>query len=92
MLRKCLAAAVLVAGVAAPVFIGALHSSGTSAAQRAAKPCIALGKLGGQSVLALLNIGVQDIPILTSQDQQQCIVNATVDEIPVLSVNGTANG
>ncbi|GHF44081.1 hypothetical protein GCM10010218_26750 [Streptomyces mashuensis] len=67
------------------------------------KPCIAIGKLGLQSVLALINIGVQDVPILTSQQQQQCTDNSTIndgddplshilDEIPILSGNGSANG
>lgn len=67
------------------------------------KPCIAIGKLGLQSVLALINIGVQDVPILTSQQQQQCTDNSTVndgddplshilDEIPIVSGNGSANG
>ncbi|AZQ72426.1 RdlA protein [Streptomyces luteoverticillatus] len=66
------------------------------------KPCIAIGKLGIQSVLALINIGVQDIPILTSQQQQQCTDNSTIndgddplshilDEIPILSGNGSGN-
>ncbi|WP_369184158.1 rodlin [Streptomyces sp. Y1] len=67
------------------------------------KPCLAIGKAGLQSVLSLINIGVQDIPILTSQQQQQCTDNSTindgddalrhlVDEIPLLSGNGSANG
>ncbi|MFG3228753.1 rodlin [Kitasatospora sp. NPDC048194] len=67
------------------------------------KLCIGVGKAGVQSVLALTNVGVQDVPILTSQQQQQCTDNSTiqdgddslshlVDEIPVLSGNGSANG
>ncbi|MFJ9617826.1 rodlin [Streptomyces noursei] len=66
------------------------------------KPCIAIGKLGLQSVIGLINIGVQDVPILTSQQQQQCTDNSTIngddalshilDEIPILSGNGSANG
>ncbi|GAA0422534.1 rodlin [Streptomyces luteireticuli] len=67
------------------------------------KPCIAIGKLGLQSVLALINIGVQDVPILTSQQQQQCTDNSTIndgddqlshliDDIPIISGNGSANG
>ncbi|WP_171164491.1 rodlin [Streptomyces sp. I05A-00742] len=66
------------------------------------KPCIAIGKLGIQSVLALINIGVQDVPILTSQQQQQCTDNSTIndgddqlshllDDIPIISGNGSAN-
>ncbi|MFI9205741.1 rodlin [Streptomyces sp. NPDC053048] len=67
------------------------------------KPCIGIGKVGIQSVLALLlNVGIQDIPILTSQQQQQCTDNSTIndgddplshilDEIPILSGNGSGN-
>ncbi|GAA0469082.1 rodlin [Streptomyces sp. NPDC046215] len=67
------------------------------------KPCVAIGKLGIQSIVALINIGVQDIPILTSQQQQQCTDNSTISdgddplshilsELPILSANGSANG
>ncbi|WP_171164489.1 rodlin [Streptomyces sp. I05A-00742] len=67
------------------------------------KPCIAIGKLGLQSVLGLVNIGLQDIPILSSQQQQMCTENSTIndgddalshilDDIPILSGNGTENG
>ncbi|MFD7238778.1 rodlin [Streptomyces syringium] len=67
------------------------------------KPCLGIGKIGVQSILALINIGVQDIPVLTSQQQQQCTDNSTISdgddqlshlisEIPVLSGNGSANG
>ncbi|GHF25900.1 MULTISPECIES: rodlin [Streptomyces] len=67
------------------------------------KLCIGIGKAEIQSLIGLLNIGVQDVPILTSQQQQQCTDNSTindgddalshlVDEIPVLSGNGSANG
>ncbi|GAA2708355.1 MULTISPECIES: rodlin [Streptomyces] len=66
------------------------------------KPCIAIGKIGLQSLIALLNIGIQDVPILTSQQQQQCTDNSTIndgddplshilDEIPILSGNGSGN-
>ncbi|MEV6668696.1 rodlin [Streptomyces sp. NPDC051162] len=67
------------------------------------KPCLGIGKLGVQSVLALINVGVQDVPILSSQQQQQCTDNSTINdgddplshilsEIPVLSGNGSGNG
>ncbi|GHF21233.1 MULTISPECIES: rodlin [Streptomyces] len=67
------------------------------------KPCIAIGKAEIQSLIGLINIGLQDIPILTSQQQQQCTDNSTIndgddalshilDEIPILSGNGSANG
>ncbi|MFB7511292.1 rodlin, partial [Streptomyces broussonetiae] len=37
------------------------------------KPCIGLpAKVNAQSIAALLNIGVQDIPILSSPQNQQC--------------------
>lgn len=63
------------------------------------KPCIAIGKLNAQSVLGLVNIGIQDIPLLSSQQQQQCTENSTIsngdnplshvlDNIPILSFNG----
>ncbi|MGW2719856.1 rodlin [Streptomyces sp. NPDC001492] len=67
------------------------------------KPCLGIGKLGVQSLIALINVGVQDVPILSSQQQQQCTDNSTIndgddplshilDEIPVVSGNGSANG
>jgi hypothetical protein len=67
------------------------------------KPCLGIGKLGLQSVLALINVGVQDVPIATQQNQQQCTDNSTIrdgdaqlshilSEIPVLSGNGSGNG
>ncbi|MFC0843266.1 MULTISPECIES: rodlin [Streptomyces] len=64
------------------------------------KPCIALpAKANLQSLVGLLNVGVQDIPILSSQQTQQCTENSTqakgdeplshiLDNIPVLSGNG----
>ncbi|PKV76982.1 rodlin [Streptomyces sp. TLI_146] len=64
------------------------------------KPCIALpAKANLQSLIGLLNIGVQDIPILSSQQTQQCTENSTqakgdeplshiLDNIPILSGNG----
>ncbi|MBH1934641.1 RdlA protein [Streptomyces sp. AV19] len=66
------------------------------------KPCIAIGKLGAQSLIGLLNIGLQDVPILSSQQQQMCTENSTIndgddalshilDHIPILSGNGSAN-
>ncbi|MDX3538014.1 rodlin [Streptomyces sp. MB09-01] len=63
------------------------------------KPCIALpAKANVQSVLALVNIGVQDIPVLSNPQNQQCTENSTqakgdealshiLDNIPVLSGN-----
>ncbi|MBB5122329.1 hypothetical protein FHS36_005800 [Streptomyces eurocidicus] len=67
------------------------------------KPCLGIGKIEAQSLIALLaNIGVQDVPVLSSQQQQQCTDNSTIDdgddplshildEIPVISGNGSGN-
>ena len=66
------------------------------------KPCIGIGKVGIQSIVALINIGIQDIPILTSQQQQQCVESSTIQdgddplshilsELAVLSGNGSGN-
>ncbi|WKD34239.1 rodlin [Streptomyces xanthophaeus] len=67
------------------------------------KPCIALpAKANVQSVLALINVGVQDIPVLSSPQNQQCTENSTqakgdealshiLDNIPILSGN-VSNG
>ncbi|MFE1886911.1 rodlin, partial [Streptomyces diastatochromogenes] len=42
------------------------------------KPCIGLpAKLNAQSILALVNVGVQDIPILSAPQNQQCTENST---------------
>ncbi|KOU52203.1 MULTISPECIES: rodlin [unclassified Streptomyces] len=66
------------------------------------KPCIALpAKANVQSVLALVNVGVQDIPVLSSPQNQQCTENSTqakgdealshiLSNIPVLSGNASA--
>ncbi|WP_328481764.1 rodlin [Streptomyces sp. NBC_00377] len=68
------------------------------------KPCIGLpAKLNAQSLIAALNIGVQDIPILSAPQNQQCVENSTqakgdeplshiLDDISVLAGNGTGNG
>ncbi|MFD6974357.1 rodlin [Streptomyces sp. NPDC059979] len=67
------------------------------------KPCIALpAKANVQSLLALANVGVQDIPVLSSPQNQQCTENSTqakgdealshiLSNIPVLSGN-VSNG
>ncbi|MER7349837.1 rodlin [Streptomyces aurantiacus] len=55
------------------------------------------------SLVGLLNIAVQDIPILSAPQNQQCTENSTqakgdeplshlISDIPVLSGNGRANG
>jgi hypothetical protein len=67
------------------------------------KPCIGLpAKANVQSVLALVNVGVQDIPILSAPQTQQCVENSTqakgdeplshiLDDISVLAGNGVQN-
>ncbi|WP_405710402.1 rodlin [Streptomyces xanthophaeus] len=66
------------------------------------KPCIALpAKANVQSLLALVNVGVQDIPVLSSPQNQQCTENSTqakgdealshiLSNIPILSGNASA--
>ncbi|OIJ62513.1 rodlin [Streptomyces mangrovisoli] len=67
------------------------------------KPCIGLpAKLNAQSLIGILNVGVQDIPVLSSPQNQQCVENSTqakgdeplshiLDDISALSGNGTNN-
>ena len=67
------------------------------------KPCIGLpAKVNAQSILALVNVGVQDIPILSSPQYQECTENSTqakgdeplshiLDDISALSGNGAGN-
>ncbi|WP_330294545.1 rodlin [Streptomyces sp. NBC_00503] len=67
------------------------------------KLCVGLpAKVNAQSILAAVNVGVQDIPVLSSPQNQQCAENSTqakgdealshiVDNIPVLSGNLSAN-
>ncbi|MCH0564910.1 MULTISPECIES: rodlin [unclassified Streptomyces] len=68
------------------------------------KPCVGLpAKLNAQSLVALVNVGVQDIPILSAPQNQQCVENSTqakgdeplshiLDDISALSGNGAGNG
>ncbi|MET7452415.1 rodlin [Streptomyces sp. NPDC005574] len=68
------------------------------------KPCVGLpAKLNAQSLVALLNVGVQDVPILSAPQTQQCVENSTqakgdeplshvLDDISALSGNGAGNG
>ncbi|MFI9392173.1 rodlin [Streptomyces bauhiniae] len=68
------------------------------------KPCIGLpAKVNAQSLVGLLNVGVQDIPVLSSPQNQQCVENSTqakgdeplshiLDDISALSGNGAGNG
>ncbi|QEV19274.1 rodlin [Streptomyces alboniger] len=68
------------------------------------KPCIGLpAKLNIQNIVALVNVGIQDIPILSAPQTQQCTENSTqakgdeplshiLDDISVLAGNGGGNG
>jgi hypothetical protein len=68
------------------------------------KPCIALPAKGNVgSLIGLVPISVQDINVLSSPQNQQCVENSTqakgdealshiLDNIPVLSGNGAKNG
>ncbi|MBW5485506.1 rodlin [Streptomyces bambusae] len=67
------------------------------------KPCVGLpAKVNVQNILALVNVGVQDINVLSNPMNQQCTENSTqakgdeslshiLDNIPVLSGNLSAN-
>ncbi|MFI0940824.1 rodlin [Streptomyces sp. NPDC021020] len=68
------------------------------------KPCLGVPvKANVGSLIGLIPVTVQDVNVLTSPQNQQCAENSTqaqgdeplshiVDDIPVLSGNGTANG
>ncbi|MCX4575076.1 rodlin [Streptomyces sp. NBC_01571] len=67
------------------------------------KPCIGLpAKANLGSLIGAVPISVQDVPILSAPQNQQCVENSTqakgdeplshiLDDIPVLSGNGTGN-
>lgn len=68
------------------------------------KPCIGLplkGNVG--SLVGLVPVSVQDINVLSSPQNQQCVENSTqakgdeplshiLEDVPVLSANGAGNG
>jgi hypothetical protein len=68
------------------------------------KPCLGIPvKANVGSLVGLIPVTVQDVNVLTSPQNQQCAENSTqaqgdeplshiVDDIPVLSGNGAANG
>ncbi|MEV5787511.1 rodlin [Streptomyces sp. NPDC048448] len=68
------------------------------------KPCVGLpAKVNAGSLVGLVPIAVQDVPILSAPQNQQCVENSTqakgdeplshiLDQIPVLSGNGANNG
>ncbi|MEU2228307.1 rodlin [Streptomyces sp. NPDC012751] len=65
------------------------------------KPCVGLPvKADVQNIVGLVNVGVQDIPVLSSPQTQQCTENSTqakgdeplshiLDDISALSGNGS---
>jgi hypothetical protein len=67
------------------------------------KPCIGLpAKANVGSLVGAVPISVQDIPVLSAPQNQQCVENSTqakgdeplshiLEDIPVLSANGTNN-
>ncbi|MGY4740681.1 rodlin [Streptomyces sp. ATMOS53] len=67
------------------------------------KPCIGLpAKLNVQDLVGAANIGLQDVPILSAPQNQQCVENSTqakgdeplshiLDDISVLAGNGAGN-
>src|SRR6478609_2470725 len=67
------------------------------------KPCIGLpAKANLGSLVGVVPIAVQDVPILSAPQNQQCVENSTqakgdeplshiLDDIPVLSGNGVGN-
>ena len=66
------------------------------------KPCVGLpAKANAGSLVGAVPVGVQDVPVLAAPPNQQCAENSTqtkgdeplshvVDDIPVLSGNGTS--
>ncbi|MFJ8361592.1 rodlin [Streptomyces sp. NPDC093984] len=68
------------------------------------KPCVGLpAKVNAGSLVGLVPVGVQDVPVLSASQNQQCTENSTqakgdeplshiLDDVPVLSANGTNNG
>ncbi|WP_330175316.1 rodlin [Streptomyces sp. NBC_01498] len=68
------------------------------------KPCIGLpAKVNAGSLLGVVPISVQDLNVLSSPQNQQCVENSTqakgdeplshlLNDIPILSANGVQNG
>ncbi|MFD8572936.1 rodlin [Streptomyces sp. NPDC057694] len=67
------------------------------------KPCVGLpAKVNAGSLVGVVPVSLQDIPVLSAPQNQQCTENSTqakgdeplshiLDDIPVLSGNGAAN-
>ncbi|MFF4210911.1 rodlin [Streptomyces sp. NPDC001796] len=68
------------------------------------KPCVGLpAKVNAGSLVGVVPVAVQDVPVLSASQNQQCTENSTqakgdeplshiLDDVPVLSANGTNNG
>ncbi|MFI2432299.1 rodlin [Streptomyces sp. NPDC018693] len=68
------------------------------------KPCVGLpAKANLGSVVGVVPVAAEDIPVLSAPQNQQCVENSTqvkgdeplshiLDDVPVLSGNGTNNG
>lgn len=81
---------------------GAMSPQATLVQSSLNKLCVGLpAKADVQNILALVNVGVQDIPVLSSPQTQQCAENSTqskedeplshvADDISVLAGNGSA--
>ncbi|WP_329571754.1 rodlin [Streptomyces sp. NBC_01361] len=96
-------------GVGAAQYYGNSATYGSMSPQMALiqgslnKPCIGLpAKANVGSLVGAVPISVQDIPILSAPQNQQCVENSTqakgdeplshiLEDVPVLSANGTAN-
>ncbi|MGW4568988.1 rodlin [Streptomyces sp. NPDC004561] len=83
---------------------GSMSPQATLVQGSANKLCVGLpAKANAQSLVAVLaNVGVQDVPVLSSPQNQQCAENSTqakndealshlVDDVSVLAGNGAAN-
>ncbi|KWT62556.1 RdlA protein [Streptomyces albus subsp. albus] len=79
---------------------GDMSPSATLIGNSLNKLCIGIPIQNVQNIVALINIGVQDI--LSSDQNQQCVENSTesqqdqalshlIDKLPLLSQNGTNN-
>ncbi|MYW63769.1 RdlA protein [Streptomyces sp. SID8379] len=67
------------------------------------KPCVGLpAKVNAGSLVGVVPVAVQDIPVLSAPQNQQCVENSTqakgdeplshiLEDIPVLSANGAEN-
>ncbi|MDQ0990997.1 rodlin [Streptomyces sp. V3I7] len=96
-------------GVGASQAFGNSYTTGNMSPQMALiqgsfnKPCIGLpAKANLGSLVGAIPVAVQDVPVLSSPQTQQCVENSTqakgdealshiLQDIPILSANGTGN-